>query len=182
MDRPPAPRRHRACRMIRRIVLLIAVAILAFGAGRASAAPREARLPLLPVADGGLLGAPLLARSETGPREASETPAVRDNAGRLAARHPISRPTASSRTPSATLTGTASWYSARGLVAAAGPALRVGHWRGTWITVSANGRSVRVQLVTSCQCYGSRLLDLGADAFRRLAPLSQGLVRVSVER
>ena len=66
------------------------------------------------------------------------------------------------------------------MAAAAGPALRVGSWRGSWITVSAGGRSVRVQLVDVCQCYGTRLLDLYAGAFAQLAPLGRGLVVVEV--
>ena len=93
------------------------------------------------------------------------------------------------------LTGTASWYClskrsactvgypASGLYAAAGPRLRSAlgpGWRGKVVTVTANGRSVVVRLVDTCQCYGSRLIDLYASAFARLAPLSVGLVRVTV--
>ena len=46
--------------------------------------------------------------------------------------------------------------------------------------VSANGRSVTVTLSDFCQCFGTRLLDLSDDAFARLAPLSRGLVHVTV--
>lgn len=81
--------------------------------------------------------------------------------------------------------GTASWYPASGLIAAAGPGLRVGDWRGSRITVSANGRSVVVVLSDWCQCYKGtsreRLIDLSDDAFSRLAPLSRGVIRVTVE-
>ena len=80
----------------------------------------------------------------------------------------------------APLSGTASWYAANGLIAAAGPRLRHGSWRGSLITVTANGRSVVVRLSDWCQCYGSRLIDLSDDAFRRLAPLSRGLIHVRV--
>jgi hypothetical protein len=31
-----------------------------------------------------------------------------------------------------------------------------------------------------CQCYGTRLIDLDAADFARLAPLSQGLVEVTI--
>jgi rare lipoprotein A (peptidoglycan hydrolase) len=80
--------------------------------------------------------------------------------------------------------GVASWYRWHPGEAAAGPALRAflgAHWRGTVVTVTANGHSVRVQLSDWCRC-PSRLIDLGADSFARLAPLSRGLVKVSVTR
>jgi hypothetical protein len=75
--------------------------------------------------------------------------------------------------------GTASWYPARGYVAAAGPALRTGDWRGRLVVVSANGRSVPVTLSDWCAC-PRRLIDLSDDAFARLAPLSRGLVLVRI--
>lgn len=67
-----------------------------------------------------------------------------------------------------------------GLYAAAGPALRVGHWRGRQVVVAANGHRVRVTLIDWCQCYGTRVIDLYPQVFRQLAPLSAGLVRVAV--
>lgn len=86
-----------------------------------------------------------------------------------------------------TVQGTASWYwNGPGLYAAAGPALRVGAWRGRLVTVCAAAKSgvvsrcLHVRLTDACQCYGTRLLDLSRDAFARLAPLSVGLVRVRV--
>jgi len=91
-----------------------------------------------------------------------------------------SSPEGSPFPPGSTLTGTASWYGASGLIAAAGPALRVGDWRGSRVTVTGNGRSVTVTLSDWCQCYGSRLIDLSDDAFARLAPLSRGLLKVTV--
>jgi rare lipoprotein A (peptidoglycan hydrolase) len=48
------------------------------------------------------------------------------------------------------------------------------------VTVSANGFSVRVQLTDSCQCYGTRLVDLDVRDFSQLAPLSQGLTEVTI--
>lgn len=77
--------------------------------------------------------------------------------------------------------GVASWFASygSGLYAAAGPALRVGSWRGRTITVEANGRRVAVQLVDYCNCYGARLIDLSRDAFALIAPPSQGLVEVT---
>lgn len=103
---------------------------------------------------------------------------------------------ASTRAPrtSTTLRGTASWYClpgrsactagypADGLYAAAGPALRVGNWRGRVVTVErADGSAaVRVRLVDACACGGGRVIDLYALAFGRLAPLSAGVVEVRV--
>ena len=65
------------------------------------------------------------------------------------------------------------------MYAAAGPALRVGDWRGRTVTVTAGGRSVRVTLIDWCACPDGRLIDLYAGAFSRLAPLSRGVVRVT---
>ncbi|MBA2700212.1 MAG: hypothetical protein H0U58_00740 [Chloroflexi bacterium] len=67
-----------------------------------------------------------------------------------------------------------------GLYAAAGPALRVGKWRGRRVQVCHDGRCVRVTLIDWCQCYGKRVIDLYSDAFKRLAPTSQGVITVSV--
>lgn len=75
--------------------------------------------------------------------------------------------------------GTASWYPAHGMIAAAGPALRHGDWRGSQVQVCAS-RCIVVTLADWCACYGSRVIDLSDDAFRRLAPLSRGLLHVTV--
>ncbi len=98
----------------------------------------------------------------------------------------------------ATTSGSASWYCKAGSsachhaypdrpgkadhYAAAGPRVRRmfgGDWRGRNVIVSANGRSVVVKLIDFCRC-PSRVLDLYADVFARLAPLSQGVVDVRV--
>jgi rare lipoprotein A (peptidoglycan hydrolase) len=86
-------------------------------------------------------------------------------------------------------TGTASWYCGHGsachhsypggLYAAAGPALRVGSWRGRTVIVRAGGRSVAVRLIDWCAC-PRRIIDLYSDAFIRLAPLSRGVLKVTV--
>ena len=89
--------------------------------------------------------------------------------------------------PGHRLRGYATWYAADGLIAAAGPALRrsLGHgWRGQRVAVCLSGRCVRVTLADWCAC-GPRhgqptLLDLSDDAYRRLAPLSSGVLRVTV--
>ena len=90
-----------------------------------------------------------------------------------------------------TVRGDASWYCkagesachyaySGGMYAAAGPALRVGDWRGRQVVVCSGGNCVRVTLIDWCQCYGSRVIDLYSDAYRQLAPLSSGTTRVSV--
>lgn len=81
--------------------------------------------------------------------------------------------------------GLATWYCCTrghpsGLYAAAGPALRVGDWRGRGVTVSGPGGTVRVTMIDACACGHGRVIDLYPQAFRRLAPLSQGVVGVTV--
>ena len=77
--------------------------------------------------------------------------------------------------------GTATWYRYVPGGAAAGPALRRAlgsSWRGRLVTVRANGRSVRVKL--SDYMPSGRLIDLDAASFAVLAPLSAGVLRVTV--
>lgn len=87
--------------------------------------------------------------------------------------------------------GTASWYCkpgvsachhaySGGLYAAAGPALRVGNWRGRTVTVCGSGSCVNVKLIDWCACGSGRVIDLYSDAFSRLAPLSSGTLSVRV--
>ena len=91
--------------------------------------------------------------------------------------------------PAALLRGTASWYPAGSTDAAAGPALRAmlgKGWRGATVRVcNAQRACTAVTLTDWCQCYRGtdteRLIDLPIDAFRALAPLSRGLVMVTVE-
>ena len=59
-----------------------------------------------------------------------------------------------------------------GLYAAAGPALRVGNWRGRTVTVCGSGSCVNVKLIDWCACGSGRVIDLYSDAFSRLAPTS----------
>jgi hypothetical protein len=72
-----------------------------------------------------------------------------------------------------------SGYPASGAYAAAGPALRVGDWRGRVVTVTSGGRSIRVTLSDWCQC-PDKVIDLYASQFQRLAPLSRGVIPVQV--
>jgi hypothetical protein len=77
------------------------------------------------------------------------------------------------------VTGTATWYRAPSIRdAAAGPGLRVGHWRGSTVTVCAL-ECITVRLTDWCAC-PHHLIDLDSRAFRRLAPLSVGVVRVTI--
>ena len=87
--------------------------------------------------------------------------------------------------------GSATWYCktgvsvchsdySGGLYAAAGPALRVGDWRGRRVQVCGGGSCVVVTLVDWCSCGGSHIIDLYSAAFQQLAPLSSGAIRVTV--
>lgn len=90
------------------------------------------------------------------------------------------------------LSGVASWYCLTGrsactaghpsgLFAAAGAPLREQRpdWRGSTVRVTYGGRSVRVTLIDWCACPDRRAIDLYADAFAFLAPLSRGLLDVN---
>jgi len=102
---------------------------------------------------------------------------------------PTPRPTAPPN-PTHNVGGRAAWYCQNGsgcpagysggLYAAAGPALRVGDWRGRTVSVCGAGNCINVTLVDWCACGGSRVIDLFADAYRRVAPLSTGTVAVRV--
>lgn len=82
-------------------------------------------------------------------------------------------------------TGYATWYDdGPGHYAAAGPALRVGDWRGRVVQVCAGSSCTTVRLTDWCAC-GARhgvptLLDLSREAFAELADPSQGVVMVTV--
>lgn len=81
--------------------------------------------------------------------------------------------------------GVATWYDdGPGLYGAAGPALRSEGWRGSKVEVCHADRCVVVRLTDWCACRdrpgGPTVIDLSPDAFRRLAPLSRGVVPVAV--
>ena len=92
----------------------------------------------------------------------------------------------------AALIGLASWYSWHPGEAAAGPALRHGHWRGSTVAVCRppvdpfHVRCVVVILSDFCGCLrgepDERAIDLDRRSFTELAPLSKGLVTVEVFR
>ena len=87
--------------------------------------------------------------------------------------------------------GSATWYCKTGssvcasgypggMYAAAGPELRVGSWRGRIVRVCGGGNCIVVKLIDWCACGGSHVIDLYSDAFRRLAPLNTGALKVTV--
>jgi rare lipoprotein A (peptidoglycan hydrolase) len=86
--------------------------------------------------------------------------------------------------------GKATWYCRHGIsachrdygggmYAAAGPSLRHGNWRGSKVEVCTASRCVVVTLIDTCACGGGRIIDLYSDAFRKLAPLSKGVLEVT---
>lgn len=147
-------------------------ALLTASIVRAAEAPR----PALPAIPAGVMHTSADTEGLPSGNLGARTPAPQRHDGRHA-----------SNGGASAIRGRASWYAAAGAVAAAGPALRrrLGrHWRGTWVRVSAGGRSVVVQLVDWCECYrgtkGERLIDLSDDDFAVLAPLAAGVVRVEI--
>jgi hypothetical protein len=91
---------------------------------------------------------------------------------------------------SALLSGRATWYCGNGspctrgygpddMVAAIDPTTGID--KGERVTVRHGGRSVTVRIVDVCACGGSRVIDLTSGAFRRLAPLSRGVIAVELE-
>ena len=105
-------------------------------------------------------------------------------------------PTRQAVPKSSILKGTATWYCVQGvsrctrgysggMYAAAGSEVRNAlgpKWRGKYVTVSSGGNAVRVKLIDWCACKGARVIDLYGDAFRRLAPLSRGVITVKISR
>jgi hypothetical protein len=81
------------------------------------------------------------------------------------------------------VTGIASWFASPIGVSAAGPALRAAlgaGWRGTRVTVCGPVGCAATILGDWCACPG-RAIDLDVPIFAALAPLSQGLVEVTIE-
>jgi hypothetical protein len=84
------------------------------------------------------------------------------------------------------ISGTATWHATGrdGPFAAAGPLLRkaIGPgWRGNQVLVCLRARCIIVTLSDWCLCsHNRRLVDLSDEAFRALAPLSRGVLKVSV--
>ena len=82
------------------------------------------------------------------------------------------------------LRGTATWFRSPSGVSAAGPALRAAlgpGWRGTRVKVCHGGRCLWTVLGDWCLCRDDRVIDLHAPLFARLAPLSRGVLEVTVK-
>jgi hypothetical protein len=80
-----------------------------------------------------------------------------------------------------TLRGIASWFRSPSNVSAAGPRLRAAlgpAWRGVHVRVTAGSRSVVVMLGDFMRA--DRLIDLDYRDFQQLAPLSVGVLRVTI--
>ena len=123
-----------------------------------------------------------LASASTGARP---NPALPDPVGSVAKTPPHPKLTGHRVSGSATWycqTGVSACHNAYpgGLYAAAGPELRVGAWRGRQVRVCSGGDCVWVRLIDWCACGGSHVIDLYSDAFRQLAPLNAGALRVTV--
>lgn len=137
--------------------LLLALAVLVGGHG-------------LDANPSGRGGAPQRAAVDTGHKAAPSAPASPRVSGHHAPQGRVR------------LSGTATWYAWRPGQAAAGPALRRAlgpRWRGRSVTVCA-AACVRVRLTDWCACGGGRVVDLDARSFARLAPLSRGVLKVTV--
>lgn len=156
---------------------LIAHATLAASRGAAQAGSPRPATPAAHSAGPGLLPEapqilePVLTTPSSAPRPAVELPDP--ELVTITPRPVVVQP------PSHGATGPASWYDWRPGEAAAGPALRVGAWRGRLVTVCAS-RCIQVRLTDFCGCPGGRVIDLDDASFRVLAPLSRGIVDVRV--
>lgn len=185
---------------------LLALLLTQPSTGRQSSAPRPPAitrdLPLGPVASLGT-GVPQSERTASpssdldrlgvGGTPLPSLPTGTGPAATEAASDPVPSEAAPNPTPQRTtrpperLRGVATWYPAGGPVAAAGPALRAAlgsSWRGMVISVCGKQSCTRVRLIDWCAC-GDRhgeptLLDLGLDAFTRLADPSAGVIDVTV--
>jgi hypothetical protein len=87
------------------------------------------------------------------------------------------------------VSGVATYFASPSGVSAAGPALRAAlgpGWRGTRVTVCAGVRCVVTVLGDWCACGprpgGPTVIDLDDNVFAALAPLSRGVIRVTVAR
>lgn len=196
-------RRRRTLRPIHALLAgLLGVALGFFIAHATLAASRGARVPMdagsASAADRGLPEAPTGAGASLAPAAELEQPAPSPSGAsvpeHLLAVTPAPRPAVAQPAgdvaivtpkpvvvlpPAHGATGDASYYDWRPGEAAAGPALRVGAWRGRLVTVCASS-CVQVRLTDFCGCPGGRVIDLDDASFAQLAPLSRGLVRVTV--
>lgn len=137
------------------------------------ATPRSAPVPTTPTATAGDVSPSATSTSTPEQSAAPPDPPV------------APRPTPVPRPAADVLEGTASWYDDGPGLYAAVHSYRFGDPVYDVIVRVPGGDSVRVRVRDHCACYvgtsRERLIDLSPDAFAKLAPLSRGLVRVTVE-
>jgi hypothetical protein len=156
----------------------LAGAIIGYCTGITRAAPRSGqtteRFDVSPPSSAALSMAPLASASSQSSSESVPSGAM------LATPATDGPPSPASRIR--IRTGIASWYRDGAGLYAAVPGWRWGD-RPYRVSVCArhSDACVTVTVRDFCGCPDRRLIDLSAEAFRRLAPLSLGLVRVSVE-
>lgn len=121
-----------------------------------------------------------------GPRDAAEADSAPTPEQRTL---PPTQPTQQPAAPTtSSITGTATWYclagvsrctrtAQNGLYAAISPDLDF--LRGKAISVCYGASCVTVEVI-DCNCSAHRSIDLYADAFRMLAPLSAGRIKVTI--
>ena len=184
---------------------ILALLITAFAVGRASAAPRTALTTTpQPGAPGAVGSVDASARAQAGtsagpsgaPLEDSRAPSTSAALDGQASSGgaPIPSPAAATTDPSpATSRGIASYCAPTpthcqswggGAMLGAVSSFRWGDrpYDVRVCRADARTRCTVVTVVSFCGCPDGRVIDLSPAAFRRLAPLSAGLVRVTVER
>ena len=171
----PAPSRRSGCLLWSLVGLGLWAALLL--AAVAVAAPRSAPQVTNPYSAGRMA----VARTGAPHREASKREPKLVAAGGA----PLPRAGVGPEQPilaAGTISGLSTWYRWHVGQAAAGPALRAAlgsHWRGSVVRVCARS-CVRVTLTDWCLCGHGRVIDLDSRAFARLAPLSVGVLRVTI--
>jgi hypothetical protein len=149
-----------------------ALVLAGIAVGRATATPRSAP------ADSGpwtLLEAP------HGASPFAPPPTIGTRPASVGASPDLSTPPATSDIGTAIASGTATWYDDGPGLYAAVPTYR---FRDPHYRVRVCNRSDVCVVVTVrdfCGCPGDRIIDLSPSAFRKLAPLSRGVIPVSVE-
>jgi hypothetical protein len=165
---------------------LLAILLTSTATSRVASVPRPAQADLRRVEAPARTEAPTLRLPPATPTSSSGAASATAATDPVPTVAPTKRPRATTRHVDG-LSGLATWYPAGGPVAAAGPALRAAlgdGWRGEPVRVCSGDRCVTVQLIDWCAC-GDRhgeptLLDLGVDAFTRLADPSVGVIDVTI--
>jgi len=161
------------------------IAVALFAASALAAPRREAEFPARPSPGASHSGVTQIVehRLKSEVTESLPVSGMRRTLPSVASRaQPTNAPANVSATGS--ISGQATWYRYHPGQVAAGPALRAWlgkGWRGTTVMVCAK-TCISTRLTDWCLCRGKRIVDLDSRSFRALAPLSQGVVRVTVSR